>query len=472
MKAPELAAPLSASRLRRLTRPNALLSVAILTIVALAPVPAASNRPVFWALAALVVGLVGIGYSAMLLGRSAAPRLALRQFPLQVGIAVVIVAFLLMQALPLTWMLDAIGAHFLLGGLESPAISIASGATLLVLLQFATYAVFYWLVLQATSNRDRALWVINAVLYVVTAHAAYALLALTQLGDPMLLFPKWAYQGNATGTFVNGNSFATFLAMGIVVGLALLLRKGEMQLNNYRRGSPFGTGGHLSALIIIFVCLLILAATLVATQSRLGTFAAATGSVAVFVAYLSRHRGRGAATLMAVGIVAVLVALGALALFGGALLERLGSLEAAADVRGQLYAQILEMIGTRPFVGFGAGAFEAAYPAFHRLPVSADVNWDKAHSTYLALWSELGLVVGSLAMLLIGWMGFRLLGVARRRDRDWASALAGFGVIIVAATHSVADFSLEIEANVLLFLAIVGIGMAGAIGSKKGGGRT
>ena len=141
-------------------------------------------------------------------------------------------------------------------------------------------------------------------------------------------------------------------------------------------------------------------------------------------------------------------------------MERVGSVEQAFDVRWDLYGQIAEMIAARPWLGYGAGAFEIAFPLFHRPPVSVDLVWDRAHSSYLTLWSELGLVVGSLPILIIGLILWRLITTFVVRAKLSIANVAAIGAIVVVAIHSLVDFSLEIHAVALLFVALIATGLA------------
>src|SRR5690606_20634358 len=142
-------------------------------------------------------------------------------------------------------------------------------------------------------------------------------------------------------------------------------------------------------------------------------------------------------------------------LFGPGTLDRLGSLENDANVRGDLYAQVLSMIAARPWLGYGGGSFELAYPLFHQWPVSPDRVWDKAHSTYLSLWAELGIIAGSLPLLLLVLFGAAALRLYLARAADWAAPAIAVAVLAVAAIHSLVDFSLEIEATACLSRAIL-----------------
>lgn len=431
----------------RQRRANTVFAGLLMAVVALAPIPLASNRPFFWALWAAVVGLIGLAHFGLLVLRGEALRVPLGRLWLPAALFALLAGFLAVQSfLPVPASFVTAGGASVTGA----RLSLAPGATLLMLLQVATYGLFFVLMLQVAANRSRARKIALALLGIVTVHALYGLVALVLLDDSLLFFPKWAYAGFATGSFVNRNSFATFLAFGLVLGVVLALRE-------LKSGSLTGRS---SAVMMLAATALILA-VLVATGSRMGLFAGVAGAglaalLAVGKGENSRWRARG---LLLAGL-PIAAAIVVLLLYGAATFDRLGSLEADVNVRGDLYAQVLGMIAARPWLGYGGGAFEAAYPLFHMPPVSADLVWDKAHSTYLSLWAELGVVAGSIPILLVAGIGLDALRLYLGRRGDWAGPAAAVAVIAVAAIHSVVDFSLEIEANVFLFLAILAVGVA------------
>jgi O-antigen ligase len=235
------------------------------------------------------------------------------------------------------------------------------------------------------------------------------------------------------------------------VALAVGHLEGEAGQNRHRK---------VAAIALIAAGLFVIGAALVATQSRMGFFAGLIGALSVTVLALSRRR----ATVWLIALSALLVAtLGLLVLNGGGLLERVGSLETAGDVRADLYRQVWGMILSSPWVGYGAGTFELAFPLFHQLPVSPDVVWNKAHSTYLSLWVELGFLFGSLPLFIVAAAALRLVRSASRGAAG-APRLAAIGVIAVAAVHSAVDFSLEIQAVAFTFIAIVFLAIGAGLG--------
>jgi O-antigen ligase len=200
-------------------------------------------------------------------------------------------------------------------------------------------------------------------------------------------------------------------------------------------------------------------AALLATQSRMGLFAGVVGSAVAVGLGGSKLSLRGRS--WALGISVVLLGVVLLLLMFGGVLERVGSLESSADVRGALYQEVWEMIWARPWLGYGGGSFETAFPLVHHAPVSPDLLWDKTHDTYLALWSELGLIAGSIPILIVAALVLRTFVAFWRSTSAWSIPLAAIGVVIAGALHSTVDFSLEIQADTYFFLAVLALGLAG-----------
>ena len=78
----------------------------------------------------------------------------------------------------------------------------------------------------------------------------------------------------------------------------------------------------------------------------------------------------------------------------------------------------------------------------------------------------MGLVIGSIPPLLCAVVLAVTILRVRRAGRDFALGIVGIGVIALAGLHSLVDFSLEIAANVYLFLALVALGLT--TGLRKG----
>ncbi len=449
---------------------NDLLTWSLIAFLALAPIPLGSHRPFFWALNAVFMGLIGSCY-IIAIGRA---RERFRYSPGRmwptVTIFLVLVLYLLIQTLPIGQIpIDKV----LIGGLlaitagdgskiVTTSISLSPASTILMLLRWLTFGMLFFLVAQVAIRSERRDLLLNAILAIVTTNALFGLASLLQFGDTLLGMAKWAYQGNATGTFVNRNSFATFLSFGAVIAVALIMGSFVRQDTGEDRARI-----RLDPMVLVYlVALAAILATLLATQSRMGAFAGALGSVTVLLLARGRLKWRRRWDLVLIPLT-LLIGGGAAYLYGQGLIERIGSAETSTDVRVDLYAQIVRMIVERPLLGYGGGAFELVFPVYHRLPVSPDLVWDRAHNTYLALWVELGLIAGTLPMLMIVLAAGRLVRGLRRARSDWMSRAAAIGATVVAGVHSLTDFSLEIEANAFVFIVLLALGSVAASNAQR-----
>ncbi|WP_137152289.1 O-antigen ligase family protein [Devosia sp. FKR38] len=443
------------------SRINAALFVAIALIVVLAPLPLGSARPLPWGIWTTLLGLLALAYLAALAMQGEKLRVPLGNIAIAGTLSLLTCLFLVVQILPIPMTVPLVNGF----QLHLAQISLTPEMTVMMLTRQVGFGLLFFLVLQISVNDERRSQLLHVVLLSILAYAAYAEISL-QTGDTILGVPKWAYLGSATGPFVNRNSFATFLAFGAVLCMArisgLLMRQHERHRDD---GRIQGTGSRVMLYAIGYIFLV---AIIIATKSRMGL--AATGvATLVIIGITALAMGRRRIMLVGIPLVLVAMAIGAV-LFGQSLFDRVEGLDASSDVRFSLYAETLRLIGMRPWTGFGGGSFEMAYPIIHSDAVDINYIWDRAHNTYLTLWTELGLVFGSLLILAIAVITVQLvLGLMTRRG-SFTATCAALGVITVGAVHSLADFSLEIEANTFVFLTIIAAGLAPL--ASRSAGRT
>jgi O-antigen ligase len=141
-------------------------------------------------------------------------------------------------------------------------------------------------------------------------------------------------------------------------------------------------------------------------------------------------------------------------LYGGGLIDRLATGD--AEGRFELYRQVWSAILHRPWLGYGGGSFAVAFPLFQHAPLDGGFVWDRAHSSYLTAWFELGFVFGSLPIIILGLIGWRACRALSEPSRRLVAA-AAIGVITVFGVHALADFSAEIEADAFLLLAVAAL---------------
>ena len=439
---------------------------ALLGLVALVPLPLGSARPFFWAMAGACVGLASLLYALSLIRLGEDFRL-IPAFGKLLGslFALFCLAFVA-QLLPIGGLFGGFAVASGAGlELTSNQISIAPGMTLFMLIRQLSYALFLFLAMQVMANESRRLRMLDGLLIVILAYGAYGMISL-QSGDTILGMPKWAYLGNATGTFVNRNSFATFLAMGAAIAAVRIA--GLLVERSHQHPDDGRIKGIASALVLNAMALAFLFLVIIATQSRMGLFAGIVGSLAGFCLLLGKAQGRIrlAGPLIAIPLVGAI----AFGVLGNEVFDRFVQIEGDSTIRTNLYAQILELIGQRPFIGWGGGSFEHAFQLVHRPPVNVDYTWQLGHNTYLSLWAELGVFAGSIPIVIIAALAALILKRFFTRSTDSRSIVpqaAAIAVIVVVGVHALADFSLEIPANAFMLMAV----LATALGTLPRPGR-
>lgn len=417
----------------------------ILLLIA-ATLSVGANRPVFWALNAAVV----LAVSAIVLACAGFGVTQLRYPFTRWGfIGWIALAYVC-----------GVGIYFAVALALGEKGAVSQGNMLLGLLRILTYAGVYFLTLQVATSVRRARKLAWAIFAAVVLLALYGLIA--HRAPEFLLYDKPAGMSQLTGPFINRNSYATFLAMGCAIGTSLVLRN-DRSGGMGRKKSRFDVE-LIAGRAFVFVAVLLLFASILASGSRMG---ALVGVLAIMVPVVlrvlhSRQADVGGQAVLGIAIAVVVLLAFVLvgALYGGLLVERLGSTGMSADVRLDLYRNIWKIILERPLFGYGLDSFEFAFRQGHELPVSPDLRWKNAHNTYLELWLELGLILGSLPPLLCAVALLRLMKRAATNQYTGYLAQAVVAVIIVGAVHSLADFSLEIEANVFLFLMLAALGLA------------
>jgi O-antigen ligase len=98
--------------------------------------------------------------------------------------------------------------------------------------------------------------------------------------------------------------------------------------------------------------------------------------------------------------------------------------------------------------------------------VSTFEVWDKAHNTYLEVWLGLGVVFGTALMASLAWLVLRCFIGAVKRRRDSTPAIVAAAAALVVGTHSLVDFSLQIEGIAITFMALLGAGVAQSESSR------
>lgn len=442
---------------------------ALLAVVALAPLPLASNRPLPAALVALSMGVLLVIWGACAgLGLT-----RIRISPSKIRMPLIcfgaVALWILVQALPVmpaSWGDPIWGvASEALGRPLRQAISVNPERTLSGLMRLLSYAAVFWLALQLARDTARARLALVAVSLIGAAYAVYGIVVYTAGNEWILFYDKWAYKFALTSTFVNRNSFATFAGLCLLCAMACFVGSFSHLLAIDRplrhriamvAETVFSSSLHLTtaALTLLFA--------LVFTGSRAGVASSMAGLLVLLLA-LSRRRSLG--IRHAAAIAAMLAALIALAflLGGGLLADRLSDADATAtnwSNRLTVYETTMEAIGTAPWTGTGYGTFREVFAAYKPETLGARTYWDKAHNTYLETALEIGIPAALLLNLSVLLLAVEALRGLWRRRRDRTAPAIGVAATVLVGLHSTVDFSLQIPAVAVLYAFIMGVAVS------------
>jgi O-antigen ligase len=351
------------------------------------------------------------------------------------------------------------------------SISVNRDLTSLALLRLITSASAFWIALQLCRHPERAYLLLKSLAVLSCAYAAYGLFAVAFTPGRVLWFQSpFPRIGFATSTFINPNSFATYAGIGLIVicGLILRLYRNEFAAIvgplRFRIANFIEVTGR-RAVVLLAAGFIVLVA-LFLSQSRGGILATGLGLLVFGILSLKARHPRSAEQRQAVlAFGAVAVALAFLA-FGDLVAGRIATQGLQDNSRWAVYTITLRSIFDSPLLGYGYGTFADVFPMFRDQSAGTYVNWEMAHNTYLEVFQGLGIVFGAMLMASIGLLSLRCVRAAMRRHEDEIIPCIAASVAFLVAAHSLVDFSLQIEAISITFMAVLGAGVAQAYSSR------
>jgi len=443
----------------------------LIIIVAIAPLPLGSNRPLGWSLLSLEVGIL-LGLWALhhlWTGRPLAVPAKRVRVPLFLfSITCLWVAIQLIPGIPFGFAHPAWTEVSNFFGEEVPGrITIDPDWTATILMRWLSYAGVFWLSLQLCRDRAAANTALKAFVFVATAYALYGLVALFGAGDTILLYDKWAGKGSLSSTFVNRNSYATFAGLGLISTVALIAAAGR-QLPGHTpkmrdRVLEFLTHS-LSKNSLLFLSLFVITSALLLTGSRAG--ALSTAAAFFLLVWQLTRGGRKNAGLRASRAALVLIVGGIVIIASGGLLgDRLAG--EGDPQRLKVYQQTIEAIQDHVVLGSGLGSFPEIFPLYRRDGTLRRAFVEKTHNSYLENMLELGLPAATSLFFAIGGLAVMCWRGAMQRTRDRHFALLGVAASVLIGLHSLVDFSLQIPAVTVSYMYLMGIAAAQSFSSRK-----
>ena len=433
-----------------------------------------SNNLLAWGInAVLFPGLVAI-YEFSLLIRSERHPVAMQQIKAPAALFAAVVLWILIQNATWTpdWLHHPIW-QMTADALEKPidgSISVNRDLTTLALLRLITAASVFWISVQLCRDAARAKFLLKSVATVSCAYAAYGLFAFALMPGRVLWFKNpFPRTGFVTSTFINPNSFATYAGMGLVVICGLILRLYHNEFTDiggslrFRIATFIEVTGQKGA--VLFGGAVVILVALLMSQSRGGALATASGLFVLGVLTLKTRKGSVEQRAAIIIFGALLVGVGLFA-FGDAIAGRITLQGLHDNSRMAVYTIAMRSILAAPLLGYGYGTFADIFPMFRDQSVSNFGTWQMAHSTYLEVFQGLGLLFGTMLIASIVLLALRCVkGAMMRQENETIPCIAAC-VAVLVGVHSLIDFSLQIQAISVTFMAVLGAGVAQSKSSR------
>ncbi len=419
------------------------------------------------------IGWFGAGSAALALGLMLISRVELPHWDVRPVVApgllfVGLLVFISLQSVPglpqSMWHPIWAQAGTALSTSLNGTISATPGITRNALSWYQFYLVLFLLGWAVGRNRDAAEAGLKAFLVIQVGLACYGVFVLATGNASVAFVERVAYRDSLTATFINKNSYATFVGLGVVTALGMIVSMLRREIN---REDPLHIQVRtvvqllITRYFMLVLCFSVLGVALSFTGSRAGVLTTALACGIMVILVLSRRGLRmqsllGAAILLALGVG------GIMSIAGGRMTEGFASASTfdSVDDRSVIYKSAIRAFHDTPLLGNGLGSFEYVFTPYISDELIGLRSVVDAHSSYLENMIELGWP-GTLVLLSsLGLLAYACYNGIYRRRRVLPYSLIGLGATIQVGLHSLVDFSLEIPAVTSAYVLLLAFGVA------------
>jgi len=460
----------------RWLKPESLVLLVFLALIAWIPFPYGSNRA--WAELLAVLGLSGVllCWAGLVMSGVAPQTPLIRQLRWPALCTAIALGWAALQSLDLGQLqsLSGIDVQWLAHPVWSEAgkalevntgayVSIDPSATRQALLAALLPVMVFLLAFNLGRDRDRATVLSMSVVCVGIGCAIMASANhLFAIDLQSLLLPETRPGDKAfAAPFMNPDHLGALLGLAAIAALGTFA---EMFRQAVSWGQDMRTTltailrsleGVEGALLILGACLLL---ALVATGSGVAIAGVLAGLFMLMLLLANvpdedvfQAQGRRAVTAIFVAVLAILIATGA-----RSMLDRFGPAALDLASRQMIAAATLEAIRSAPWLGQGFGAFEGYHTISGGLSGPGTVQ--EASNDLLEPIADLGIPAGLAFLASPLLIGLQCLSGTAMRRRDRAFPAVAVASCMCMAVHAVAGFSLQIPAVSVIFAVLLGIG--------------
>jgi O-antigen ligase len=424
--------------------------------------------------AVLFPGLVVI-YELSLLIRRKPHSVAVGQIKLPASLLAAVVLWILIQNATWTpdWMHHPIWQMTAdaLGRPVEGSISVDRELTSLALLRLLTAASVFWFAMQLCRDASCARFLLQTVAAIICAYAVYGLVAAWLTPGHVLWF-KNSYAKNwvISSTFVNPDSFSAYAGIGFVLFSALILKLYRDEFAaaggsiRFRIATFIEVTGQKGVALFAGAVLTLIA--LLLTGSRGGIAATAVGLCVLGALTLRRRKQPFAPSdLIIITVVGALLVGTIFLIFGDLVLGKISQAGFGDQGRIGLYLITIRSILAAPWLGYGYGTFVDVFPMFRDQSLTTFGQWTAAHDTYLEALQGLGLIFGPMLVATVAVLVWRCVKGAATRQMNETPCVAA-SVACLLGAHALVDFTLQLQAIALTFMALLGAGVAQSESSR------
>lgn len=335
-------------------------------------------------------------------------------------------------------------------GIAPGAATLDKSQTLLELIKLLGLACLFGVGLAAGASDERARLTVNVILV---------------LGAAIALWSFLTFAGGRLGPSVNrlGGTFAGPNTAATLFGTLLLMTVGA----GVSRARSAPVRRRFSSTAPLAGAALLLAVSLLATASR-GGFAAAASGLLAFGA-LQVFSGRTKLSRASIAAVFALVAGAVLLAFAGeVLIARLMGRGWELDSRREVFEAHWQAFKGAPWLGHGLGSFDTLNRLLLDARNAADIwNVRAAHNVYLS-WLEQGGLLAAIPMFAaIGCVVVLATRNALRRTRMTAVLFGLLAADLVVLVHGLTDFALETYSMAAFWSLLLGLQFSAGQGSSR-----
>ena len=434
----------------------------LLLLVVLAPLPLGSNREWSWTLCAFIIAIITLGWVLQSVFRPQHVSTSLQPPVFMLFLMVCLWAWIQTVGwVPEGWIHPIWGLNAeVLGQHLSGSISLAPDDNFTAVMRLLSYGLVFFLAFQFGRNRDNARIIFKWISLAGLVYAVYGLIIFWGDFGTLLWFFDNDFKGDVRATFVNRNSFATYLGLALLCTFAVLSQKTAR-----KKIVPYTLPGSREARVEGFVwqvwkpltAILLMTTALILTHSMGGFISTLAGGLVLLLFFRKYQGTRSGKSKAALGS-AILIAVIAFVMTSEARLQRIDQLTVDSHSRLTVYELTADAIGDNPLLGFGYGTFTDSFRLYRDERVER--HFDKTHNTYLENIFELGWPAAGILFLTIIWLMLLCWRGVRYRRRDWVYPATGVGATVLVGVHSLFDFSLQIPGIAITYACILGVASA------------